>query len=158
MGLFKLRKNKKFSYTPRHFDDKGEGNPFEIKHKFDDFRKTSEKIKILSEDYYIKSIKITEYIPKKNYIETIDSNYIELLQKGARGATEISLKNNYENYITKGKFDIENFLKKDYLEFIIKLEKFKNKKDGNFDNEIIRFVSDEILKEKNIFKSNHPCP
>jgi hypothetical protein len=40
MGLFKLRKNKKYSYTPRHFDDKGEGNPFEIRHKFDDFRKT----------------------------------------------------------------------------------------------------------------------
>jgi hypothetical protein len=40
MGLFKLRKNRKFSYTPRHFDDKGEGNPYEIKHKFDDYRKT----------------------------------------------------------------------------------------------------------------------
>jgi inner membrane protein involved in colicin E2 resistance len=40
MGLLKTRKNKKFSYTPRYFDDKGEGNPFEIKHKFDDFRKT----------------------------------------------------------------------------------------------------------------------
>ena len=40
MGLLKLRKNKKFSYTPRYFDDKGEGNPYEIKHKFDDFRKT----------------------------------------------------------------------------------------------------------------------
>jgi len=40
MGIFKLRKNKRFSYTPRHFDDKGEGNPFEIKHKFDDYRKT----------------------------------------------------------------------------------------------------------------------
>lgn len=40
MGIFKLRKNKKFSYTPRHFDDKGEGSPFQIKHKFDDFRKT----------------------------------------------------------------------------------------------------------------------
>ncbi|WP_445734852.1 riboflavin synthase subunit beta [Mariniflexile sp.] len=40
MGLLKVRKNKKFSYTPRYFDDKGEGNPFEIKHKFDDFRKT----------------------------------------------------------------------------------------------------------------------
>ena len=40
MGLLKLRKNKKFRYTPRYFDDKGEGNPFEIKHKFDDFRKT----------------------------------------------------------------------------------------------------------------------
>ncbi|MDP5157081.1 MAG: riboflavin synthase subunit beta [Flaviramulus sp.] len=40
MGLLKLRNNKKFNYTPRYFDDKGEGNPFEIKHKFDDFRKT----------------------------------------------------------------------------------------------------------------------
>ncbi len=40
MGIFKLRKNKKFSYTPHHFNDKGEGNPFEIKHKFDDYRKT----------------------------------------------------------------------------------------------------------------------
>lgn len=40
MGILKLRKNKKFSYTPRTFDDKGEGNPFEIKHKFDEYRKT----------------------------------------------------------------------------------------------------------------------
>jgi len=40
MGLFKTRKNKKYSYTPRHFDDKGQGNPFEIKHKFDEYRKT----------------------------------------------------------------------------------------------------------------------
>ncbi|MGA1225723.1 MAG: riboflavin synthase subunit beta [Tamlana sp.] len=40
MGLLKLRKNKKFSYNPRYFDDKGEGNPYEIKHKFDEFRKT----------------------------------------------------------------------------------------------------------------------
>ncbi|MCF6294119.1 MAG: riboflavin synthase subunit beta [Flavobacteriaceae bacterium] len=40
MGIFKLRKNKKYNYTPRYFDNKGEGNPFEIKHKFDDFRKT----------------------------------------------------------------------------------------------------------------------
>jgi hypothetical protein len=40
MGLLNSRKNKKFSYTPRYFDDKGEGNPFEIKHKFDEYRKT----------------------------------------------------------------------------------------------------------------------
>lgn len=40
MGLFKLRKNKRFSYTPRHFDTKGEGSPFEIKHKFDEYRTT----------------------------------------------------------------------------------------------------------------------
>ena len=40
MGILKLRKNKKYSYTPRYYDDKGEGNPFEMKHKFDGYRKT----------------------------------------------------------------------------------------------------------------------
>jgi len=40
MGILKLRKNKKFSYTPRTYDDKGQGNPYEIKHKFDEFRTT----------------------------------------------------------------------------------------------------------------------
>lgn len=42
MGRIKLPKNKKYSYTPRYYDDKGKGNPFEIKHKFDEFR-TSNK-------------------------------------------------------------------------------------------------------------------
>ena len=41
MGLFKLRKNKKFNYEPRYY--KGSGNPFEIKHKFEDERVTVEK-------------------------------------------------------------------------------------------------------------------
>lgn len=38
MGLFKLRKNKKFDYTPRYY--KGEGSPYQVKGKFDDYRKT----------------------------------------------------------------------------------------------------------------------
>ncbi|GAB1855774.1 hypothetical protein MHTCC0001_06080 [Flavobacteriaceae bacterium MHTCC 0001] len=38
MGILKIRKNKKFSYTPRYY--KGENNPFEIKHKFDEHRTT----------------------------------------------------------------------------------------------------------------------
>ena len=38
MGLLSTRKNKKFEYTPRYY--KGEGNPYEMKHKFDDFRST----------------------------------------------------------------------------------------------------------------------
>lgn len=40
MGLFKQRKNKRFSYTPRHYKTNGEGSPYEIKHMFDDYRKT----------------------------------------------------------------------------------------------------------------------
>ena len=38
MGIFKQRKNKKYNYTPRYY--KGEGSPFELKHRFDDYRKT----------------------------------------------------------------------------------------------------------------------
>ena len=40
MGIFKTRKNKRFNYTPRHYDDKGEGSPFQMKHKFDEYRNT----------------------------------------------------------------------------------------------------------------------
>jgi len=38
MGLMKLKKNKKFNYRPRYY--KGDGNPYELKHKFDDYRTT----------------------------------------------------------------------------------------------------------------------
>ena len=40
MGIFKQRPNKKFTYTPRHWDNKGEVSPYKFKHKFDDYRKT----------------------------------------------------------------------------------------------------------------------
>jgi len=42
MGFLK-RTNKKFDYKPRFY--KGEGNPFEIGHKFDEFRTTIGKNK-----------------------------------------------------------------------------------------------------------------
>ncbi|MGJ8592643.1 MAG: riboflavin synthase subunit beta [Aquaticitalea sp.] len=38
MGIFSTRSNKKFNYTPRFYE--GDGNPYEIKHKFDEFRTT----------------------------------------------------------------------------------------------------------------------
>jgi len=38
MGIFKQRRNKKYSYQPRYY--KGEGSPFELKHKFDEYRNT----------------------------------------------------------------------------------------------------------------------
>ncbi len=39
MGILSTRKNKKYSYTPRYY--KGEGSPYELKHKFDEFRVTA---------------------------------------------------------------------------------------------------------------------
>lgn len=41
MRVLSRRKNKKYSYKPRYFDNEGkDGHPFEIKHKFDDQRST----------------------------------------------------------------------------------------------------------------------
>jgi hypothetical protein len=42
MGFFK-RTNKKFDYQPRYY--KGEGSPFKIEHKLDQFRSTTGKNK-----------------------------------------------------------------------------------------------------------------
>lgn len=39
MAIIK-RKNKKFDYQPRFYDDKGEGNVYKFKGKFDNYRST----------------------------------------------------------------------------------------------------------------------
>ena len=44
MGLLKIRKNKKFDYQPRFYDNNGE-NPYEIKSTFDEFRKSTKNNK-----------------------------------------------------------------------------------------------------------------
>ena len=38
MGLMKLKKNRKYNYKPQYY--KGDGSPYELKHKFDDQRTT----------------------------------------------------------------------------------------------------------------------
>ena len=48
MSFFK-RTPKKFEYTPRYY--KGEGNPYEIKHRFDEYRTTVGKNKGLKKKF-----------------------------------------------------------------------------------------------------------
>ena len=36
MGILKTRKNKKYSYSPRHYE--GSGSPYKLESKFDKFR------------------------------------------------------------------------------------------------------------------------
>tara|TARA_R110002124_G_scaffold265564_1_gene432372 strand:- start:14841 stop:15125 length:285 start_codon:yes stop_codon:yes gene_type:complete len=38
MGLMKLKKNRKYNYKPQYY--KGDSNPYELKHKFDEHRST----------------------------------------------------------------------------------------------------------------------
>lgn len=40
MGILKPRKNKKFGYEPRYFNNEGSGSPFQMHHKFDSYRST----------------------------------------------------------------------------------------------------------------------
>ena len=40
MGILKPRKNKKFGYEPRYYNNEGSGNPFQMQHKFDSYRST----------------------------------------------------------------------------------------------------------------------
>ncbi len=40
MGILSKRKNKRFSYKPRHYEYDGEGSPFSMEHRFDRFRST----------------------------------------------------------------------------------------------------------------------
>jgi hypothetical protein len=49
MGFLKKRTNKKFDYKPRYY--KGEGNPYQIGHKFDEFRTTVGGKKSLKEKF-----------------------------------------------------------------------------------------------------------
>ena len=39
MGVLKTRKNKKYSYSPRYYE--GEGSPFKLESKFDQYRKAT---------------------------------------------------------------------------------------------------------------------
>ena len=48
MGFIK-KENKKFDYKPSYY--KGEGNPYEVKHKFDQFRTTVGKNKSLKRKF-----------------------------------------------------------------------------------------------------------
>ncbi|WAC03295.1 riboflavin synthase subunit beta [Lacinutrix neustonica] len=40
MGIIPHKKNKRYNYTPRYYKGSGDGSPFEMKHKFDDYRST----------------------------------------------------------------------------------------------------------------------
>ena len=40
MGILKPRKNKKFGYEPRYYENDSEGSPFQMEHKFDKYRST----------------------------------------------------------------------------------------------------------------------
>ena len=57
MGILKPRKNKKFGYEPRYYNNEGSGSPFQMEHKFDSYRSTVGESKNLKAKF--KVIKIS---------------------------------------------------------------------------------------------------
>ena len=43
VSLFKLKKNRRFNYTPRYFKGKEQGNPYDFDSKFSKYRDTYNK-------------------------------------------------------------------------------------------------------------------
>ncbi|QOG03666.1 hypothetical protein [Flavobacterium sp. MDT1-60] len=121
--------------------------------EFDNINKT---IKVVSEDYYIDNIKIVEYIQKENYIELIDSNYIEINKRGTIINNKIDLLAINKNYKTTGK-PIKDVLKKKNIAFYIWIVNPKlKKKDTNY-GALAEFVIDSISKKRIVFESNGGC-
>jgi len=52
MGMLKKRKNKKFGYEPRHYNNDGNGSPFQMEQRFDKYRTTVGDGKGLKEKFF----------------------------------------------------------------------------------------------------------
>lgn len=110
-------------------------------------------IKVLSEGYYIESIKMTEYIPKEGYVEFIDSNYVEIKQRGKLLNKSIDLRDLNKNYSAKG-IDIKKMLSKRELAFEIMVKNPKLKIEDEDARSFVYFVTDSLTKGKLIAESN----
>ncbi|MBC7847630.1 MAG: hypothetical protein H7Y10_14205 [Flavobacterium sp.] len=118
-----------------------------------EFEYDTKIFKVLSEGYYVESIKITEYIPKEGYVEFIDSNYVEIKQNGKLLSRRIDLRNLNENYSAKG-IDIKEILSKKEIAFEIMIKNPKLKIEDEDSRSFIYFVTDKLTKGKLIVESN----
>ena len=118
-----------------------------------EFEYDTKIIKVLSEGYYVESIKITEYIRKEGYVEFIDSNYVEIKQKGKLLNRSIDLQDLNKNYSAKG-IDIKAILSKKEIAFEIMIKNPKLKIEDEDSRSFIYFVTDSLTKGKLIVESN----
>jgi len=65
MSIFKNRKNKRFNYKPHYYKKDGEGSPFELKHKFDTYRKTVDAPKGIKKKLSVALSELKEHTDKQ---------------------------------------------------------------------------------------------
>lgn len=125
------------------------------KHKME-YNNITKTIKVLSEDYYIRDIKIVEYIQRENYIELIDSNYVEIRNNGKFINNKIDLLDIDKKYKTIGKPVAEILMKRNIAFYIWIVNPKLKKTDVNYIS-LAELGIDKSSKAKIIFESNGGC-
>jgi hypothetical protein len=114
--------------------------------EFDNSRKV---VKVLSENYCIISIKLTEYEPMEGYIREIENNTVKIdfdKNKLVKNIELPELLNVKENDFNQALID------KKYIEYEIVLEEIEPRKHSE-DTKYIQFVSEQVDKGEKIFES-----
>ena len=113
-----------------------------------EFDNQTNTIEVISEDYYIKNVKVAEYVQQQGYIQIVDSSSVIIHQNGQRGATSLCISKADEYYLVHGN-NLNALLTKPNLHFEVQLEKFENhKKQDSSDIKIISFVKDVTAPKK----------
>ncbi|MCJ8289947.1 MAG: hypothetical protein HRT58_09805 [Crocinitomicaceae bacterium] len=114
---------------------------------------SEEKVIInLTDNYFIKSVVITEFVENNATIHFIDSNKMTITQHGGRAMNVINLLHLNTNYTAEG-ISASILLKKENLHFKIVMSKYEMWKLGmDSDFKIITFKSSDLMKTRTEFR------
>lgn len=114
-----------------------------------EFDNSTKNIKVLSENYCIISVKLTEYEPMKGYIREIENNTVKVdfdqtkLIKNINLPSLLDIKNNDFN---------QALIDKKHIEYEIVLHEIEPKEHSE-DTKYIQFVSEQVEKGEKVFES-----
>lgn len=118
-------------------------------HEKIEFDNINKSIKVLSDNYCIISLSITEYEPMEGYIREIKNNNFKIdfeLNETVKNVNLLELLKNSKND------SVLSFLNKKYISYDIVLHEINPEKFSE-DMKYIHFVSEEIEKGETIFES-----
>ena len=116
--------------------------------EYDNKEKT---ISNLTDNYYLKSVEITELVQSNNTLKLLDSNKSTIKQHGGRAIDKLNLLHLNNNYTSTGAKTID-LLKKENLHFKVTMSKYemwKLRMESDF--KVIIFKSSDLVKVKNEF-------
>lgn len=114
-----------------------------------EFDNSNKSIKVLSDNYCITSVELTEYEPMEGYIREIENNTVKIeldQQKAIKSIHLSSLLNAKENNLNQALVDNK------YVEYEIVLHEIQPASHSE-DTKYIQFVNQEVEKGEKVFES-----